>query len=135
MVGRIVRGPYRGIDVAALHPLPFSIQDVAVALLLIGLMEGIQWLQRGRTFPQLMSARPVWVRWPAYYALLAADRGDRGPGGEEFHLLPVLRRFCERAPRDTGFRPVRAIERLGEPRFAAPEYTSTGWKPVSRLEC
>jgi D-alanyl-lipoteichoic acid acyltransferase DltB (MBOAT superfamily) len=70
VLGRIVRGPYRGMDTAALHALPFTVPDVLVALLLIGLMEGVQWLQRGRTFPQLMSARPVWVRWPAYYALL-----------------------------------------------------------------
>ena len=70
MLGRIARGPYWGMDMSALRPLPFTVPDVCVAVLLIGLMEGVQWLQRGRTFPQLMSARPVWVRWPAYYALL-----------------------------------------------------------------
>jgi hypothetical protein len=80
VLGRIVRGPYRGVDASALHPLPFTLPDVAVALVLIVLMEGVQWLQRGRTFPQLMSARPVWVRWPAYYALvlLIVAIGDLG---------------------------------------------------------
>ena len=68
-VGRLVRGPYRGIDTVALRPLPFTLEDMALAVGLIALLEAVQYFQRGRPFPQLLAARPVWLRWPAYYAM------------------------------------------------------------------
>ena len=76
MLGRIARGPTAGW-IAARSRCRSRFRTSRGAAL-IGLMEGAQWAPRRPSAAQ--AARPAWARWPAYYALAAADRriGDLG---------------------------------------------------------
>jgi alginate O-acetyltransferase complex protein AlgI len=61
---------------------PFDPSRIWLALFLIGGMEAVQWLASRANADRTWKARPVWVRWPAYYALIIAilwvgDLGSR----------------------------------------------------------
>jgi alginate O-acetyltransferase complex protein AlgI len=50
----------------------FSSFDAVVAILAVAILEIVQWLQMGEKRRIRISRWPVYVRWPAYYAILAA---------------------------------------------------------------
>jgi alginate O-acetyltransferase complex protein AlgI len=43
-----------------------------VALIAIGVLEVVQWIQRHQSMREVLSRRPVWVRWGVYYGLVAS---------------------------------------------------------------
>jgi len=69
---RKMANPFSSIEVGRhvdLFPL-FSKTDLLIALGLIGFMEGIHFLQRHGGIRHMLSERPIWVRWPVYYAMI-----------------------------------------------------------------
>ena len=85
IAGRIVTGPFGGVPKAGLVTLanaPFNAFDLWLAAGLIVLMEVIEWARRRHPESRLLADRPVWLRWPAYYAmiLLILGIGDLGRG-------------------------------------------------------
>jgi len=47
-----------------------SKEELVIALTAILLMEGVHLLQRHRRIRQMLSERPVWIRWPVYLSLV-----------------------------------------------------------------
>ena len=49
---------------------PFSTDDLLLGGVLVVILEIVQWLMAGKRWRVLFDAQPVWVRWPAYYAMI-----------------------------------------------------------------
>lgn len=47
-----------------------GISDLIIAVIAIWLMEFVHLIQREGSVRQIVAARPIWVRWPVYYALV-----------------------------------------------------------------
>jgi len=66
MLSRMMRGsPGAGAD------LPLPVVDIAIGWAAVAALEGMQWLGAGRPLPEWIRVQPVWVRWPAYYAVVS----------------------------------------------------------------
>jgi alginate O-acetyltransferase complex protein AlgI len=61
--GSIARNVVPSID-------PFSRNELALAVLLILILQLAHLFQRDRPFTAALAARPVWARWTAYYSML-----------------------------------------------------------------
>jgi alginate O-acetyltransferase complex protein AlgI len=49
---------------------PFTVDDLLLAAILVFLLEVIQWAQSRRRWVERFDAQPMWIRWPAYYAII-----------------------------------------------------------------
>jgi alginate O-acetyltransferase complex protein AlgI len=62
----------------------FSSSAALLAIFLLGVMELIQWIQSQEKVQNWFYMGPIWVRWPAYYAILFAITTLGVFGGQQF---------------------------------------------------
>jgi hypothetical protein len=67
----------------ALTPM-FGIREAMIALGAIMLMEAVHVLHGRMNAREFLAQRPVWIRWPAYYALILAVVFFAQQGQQEF---------------------------------------------------
>ncbi len=53
----------------SLYRLGFNRYELIVAIVSIGFMELVHWVEKGSDMRQMFSGKPVWVRWTFYYVL------------------------------------------------------------------
>lgn len=83
LLGRFSSGPlFAGPDAAAIMPLLHASRDghLLIGGVLIVLLFGVEWVASRAAAPARWSSTPVWIRWPAYYALIVVIlwMGDLG---------------------------------------------------------
>jgi len=63
-----------------------KLREIAVAVATIAVMEVIHFLQRDTSFPAYISARPAWMRWALYFAMVWVILifGKYGTNSQEF---------------------------------------------------
>jgi alginate O-acetyltransferase complex protein AlgI len=54
----------------SLYSLGLHRYELLIAVLAIGLMEFVHWIEKRTHMRQMFSEKPVWVRWPLYYLLV-----------------------------------------------------------------
>jgi len=58
------------LSLKSLYGLGLDRYELVIALISIGLMEGVQWMVPQRNMRQMLSDKPIFFRWPVYYALI-----------------------------------------------------------------
>lgn len=58
------------LSLKSLYGLGLGRYDLLVALISIGLMEGLQWMVPQSKMRRMLSDKPVFFRWPVYYVLI-----------------------------------------------------------------
>jgi alginate O-acetyltransferase complex protein AlgI len=51
---------------------PFTRHDLLLSLVLVIVLESVQWAQFNNQWLKFFHTQPVWIRWPAYYATVVA---------------------------------------------------------------
>lgn len=58
------------LSLKSLYGLGLDRYELVIALISIGVMEGLQWMVPQRYMRQMLSDKPIFFRWPVYYALI-----------------------------------------------------------------